>query len=151
MKRLLDSSFFFADYSLDGELFTTPSVVDELVDLQAKCRFENLLARGLTVVTPSPMSVAEVDRASRKTGDSMVLSGTDRELLAAAHELNATLYTDDFAVQNVAHGLGVPVHPLMQRRAAPVRWRFRCSGCGKYYENPGECPVCGAVIKRKLK
>ncbi|MEN6611059.1 MAG: nucleotide-binding protein [Methanoregulaceae archaeon] len=151
MKRVLDSSFFFADYPFDGELFTTPSVVGELVDLSAKCRFENLLAQGLTVQEPVPEALEKVGQASRKTGDGSVLSATDRNLLALALDTGATLHTDDFAVQNVAHALGIPVAPLRQRRADPIRWKFRCTGCGRYYRETGECPVCGAVIKRKLK
>lgn len=151
MKRVLDSSFFFAEYPFDGELFTTPTVVEELVDLSAKCRLENLLTRGLSVREPGPGALEKVGQASRKTGDGSVLSATDRDLLALALDTGATLHTDDFAVQNVAQALGIPVAPLRQRRADPIRWKFRCTGCGRYYRETGECPVCGAVIKRKLK
>ncbi len=35
MKYVLDASFFFADYPLTGEYYTTPSVVDELLILPA--------------------------------------------------------------------------------------------------------------------
>jgi UPF0271 protein len=85
------------------------------------------------------------------TRDSGVISDTDRELLALALDLEAVLYTDDFAIQNVATALGVQTHPITQRKAKRVFWKYRCSGCGKYYDHDGECPVCGAAIKRKLK
>jgi UPF0271 protein len=114
-------------------------------------RLENLTARGLRVVGPSPESLADVEKAARKTGDTSVLSATDRDILALASDLGASLHTDDFAVQNVAHALGIAVVPLKQRQAAPIRWKFRCAGCGRYYRAPGECPVCGANIKRRLK
>jgi len=151
MKQVLDASFFFADYPSEGELFTTPSVVGELRDLSAKCRFENLLARGLKVREPVPEALDQVEQASGKTGDRSVISRTDRDLLALALMLGAGLHTDDFALQNVAQSLGIPVTPLRQRRAQPIRWKFRCAGCGRYYREAGECPVCGAAIKRKLK
>jgi UPF0271 protein len=151
MKRILDASFFFADYRPPGELFTTPSVIDELVDLQAKCRYENFLSQGLTVRVPAPRYLAAVSLAAQKTGDSDVLSAADRDLLALALELGGSLLTDDFAVQNVAQALGITVVPLRERRAAAIRWKFRCTGCGRYYQGGGECPVCGAIIKRRLK
>ena len=151
MNHVLDASFFFADRSLEGDLFTTPSVVAELVDLPAKCRLENLSATGLRVAAPSCGSLADVDKAARKTGDTPVLSATDRDILALARDLGASLHTDDFAVQNVAHALGITTVPLRQKQASPVRWRFRCTGCGRYYRETGECPVCGAMIKRRLK
>ena len=71
--------------------------------------------------------------------------------LALAMDLEAVLYTDDFAIQNVAIALGVRTHPINQRKARRVFWKYRCSGCGKYFDHDGECPVCGAAIKRKLK
>ena len=80
-----------------------------------------------------------------------VISDTDRELLALALDLEAILFTDDFAIQNVAIALGVRSHPITQRKAKRVFWKYRCTGCGKYYDHDGECPVCGAAIKRKLK
>ena len=41
-----------------------------------------------------------------------MISDTDRDLLALARELGAVLYTDDFAIQNVASVLGVQTHPI---------------------------------------
>jgi len=89
--------------------------------------------------------------AAGATKDVTVISGTDRDLLALALDLEATLYTDDFAIQNVALVLGVKTLSLLQRKARRVHWKYRCSGCGRYAEHDGECPVCGAAIKRKLK
>jgi UPF0271 protein len=80
-----------------------------------------------------------------------VLSPADRDILALALELGAVLITDDFAVQNVAHRLGIATRSIRQRPARAIRWRYRCSGCGRYWQEPGDCPVCGAQIKRKIK
>jgi len=136
---------------LEGELYTTPSVFDELIDIRSKGRFEKFCALGLRVAAPRAEFLKRVDDAAVRSGDAGVVSVTDRELLALALELDAELFTDDFAIQNVAAGVGVRVTPMMQRRAKKIRWKYRCTGCGRYSDHDGECPVCGAEIKRKLK
>ncbi|KLK88963.1 nucleotide-binding protein [Methanoculleus sediminis] len=151
MMLVLDASFFFAEFPVEGAAWTTPSVVEELSDTHAKCRFEVLTAAGLRVREPREEELARVDAAALRTGDSGVLSGTDRDILALALELPAVLVTDDFAVQNVAHRLGIETRSIRQRPARPIRWRYRCTGCGRYWKEPGDCPICGAPIKRKLK
>ncbi|MFZ0005321.1 MAG: nucleotide-binding protein [Methanoregula sp.] len=151
MKYILDASFFFANYPLTGEYYTTPSVVDELLDLASKCRFDLLTESGLQVRLPDAGERARILVAAEKSGDLQVISGTDCDVLALAGELGATIVTDDFAIQNVASGLGIPVLSLQQRQAKKIQWKFRCSGCGRYFKTDGECPVCGSAIKRKLK
>jgi UPF0271 protein len=151
MKAVLDASFFFSELPLEGELFTTPSVCDELLDIRAKGNFEKLSAEGLIVRSPGPESRAAVRKAAKISRDSGVISDTDEDLLALSLELDAILYTDDFAIQNVALVLKLRTHPILQRKALQVRWKYRCSGCGRYFGHDGECPVCGAAIKRKLK
>jgi endoribonuclease Nob1 len=151
MSFVLDTSFFFGEFPAEGDTFTVPSVVDELKDIRARGNFEKWCARGLRVQSPTEESCRRVTAAAKTTKDVTVISGTDRELLALALDLGAGLYTDDFAIQNVALVLGVKTIPILQRRAKLVRWKYRCSGCGRYADHDGECPVCGAAIKRKLK
>jgi endoribonuclease Nob1 len=151
MNTVLDASFFFGDFPIEGDLFTVPPVVNELLDIRAKGNFEKWCARGLVVQSPTEKSRKQVFSVALTTKDLPVLSGTDRDLLALALDLGADLYTDDFAIQNVALVLGVKTVPILQRKARRIYWKYRCSGCGRYAEQDGECPVCGAVIKRKLK
>jgi UPF0271 protein len=151
MNAVLDASFFFGDFPAEGDTFTVPSVIDELKDIRAKGNFEKWCARGLRVQSPTEESKKRVISAAGTTKDVTVLSGTDRELLALALDLGAALYTDDFAIQNVALVLGVKTISLLQRKARRVHWKYRCTGCGRYADHDGECPVCGADIKRKLK
>jgi endoribonuclease Nob1 len=151
MNAVLDASFFFGDFPADGDTFTVPSVIDELKDIRAKGNFEKWCARGLRVQSPTGESKKRVISAAGTTKDLTVISGTDSDLLALALDLEATLYTDDFAIQNVALVLGVKTISLLQRKARRVHWKYRCSGCGRYADHDGECPVCGAAIKRKLK
>ena len=151
MKAVLDASAFFTEFSLDGEVFTTPLVCDELKDIRSKGNFEKWSAAGLRVVSPGRESLARVGEAAAKSRDKGIISATDTELLAITLELGAVLYTDDFAIQNVALVLGVTTCPIQQRKAKRIHWKYRCSGCGKYFDHDGDCPVCGAAIKRKLK
>ena len=151
MKAILDSSIFFSDFPVSGELYTTPSVCAELVDIRSKGKFEKLCAEGLQLVSPSVLSREKVMIAAKKTRDESVLSETDCDILAVALEINAVLYTDDFAVQNVAGILGVHTIPIIQRKAKRIHWKYRCSGCGRYFDHDGECLICGSIIKRKLK
>jgi UPF0271 protein len=151
MKAVIDTSLFFIEYPLSGELFTTPSVIEELVDLRSKCRYETLLTAGLMVIEPTRESMMEVLKAAQKTGDSEKISATDRDILALALDLCATIYSDDFAVQNVAHELKITVHPVLQHSAKKRVWKYRCSGCKKFFFASGDCPVCGSPIKRTIK
>jgi endoribonuclease Nob1 len=151
VKAILDSSVFFSDCPLRGELYTTPSVCDELIDIRSKGKFEKLCAEGLHIVSPDAQSKERVTSAAKKTRDSCVISETDSDLLALSLELNAVLYTDDFAIQNVADVLGVQTIPINQRKAKRIHWKYRCSGCGRYFDHDGECLICGSIIKRKLK
>ncbi len=151
MNKVLDASAFFIDLHLEGSLFTTPAVVDELKDLAAKCRYDAYAAAGLAVMEAPADTRDRVVRAAEMSGDAQVISDADAGILALALDLHATLVTDDFAVQNVAHRLGIAVQPIRQRKAKSRAWKFRCSGCGRYFGHPGICEYCGAEIRRKLK
>jgi UPF0271 protein len=151
MNAVLDASFFFGDFPAEGDLFTVPSVIDELKDIRAKGNFEKWCARGLRVQSPSEESRNRVISAAKTTKDVTVISSTDRDLLSLALDLGAELVTDDFAIQNVAIVLGVKTVPILQRRARRIHWKYRCSGCGRYAEQDGQCPACGPAITRKLK
>ena len=151
MRSVLDAGIFFSEFTVTGELFTTPSVFDELKDIRSKGNFEKLSANGLRVLSPGSESKEKVILAAKKSKDIGVISETDCELLALALELDAVLYTDDFAIQNTACILGVRTTSINQRHAKRIHWKYRCSGCGRYSGQDGECPVCGAIIKRKLK
>lgn len=151
MKTILDASFFFSDCPITGEAYTTPSVLNELIDIRSKGRYEKLSAEGLKVISASAESRRRVLQAAEKTRDVGIISDTDCDILALALDLEAVLRTDDFAIQNVAGVLGVPIIPIIQRKAKRIHWKYRCSGCGRYSDHDGECLICGSIIKRKLK
>lgn len=152
---ILDTSAFFLTFPLPGGRWTVPRVEEELRDLRGKTRFGILRDEGMGVREPSGPSLETVKEAAGMSGDLAVLSETDISLLALALDLQGTVVTDDFAIQNTAHRLAIPVRPIIQRRAGARAWKIRCTGCGKYFDQasqPGEdCPVCGSPLKRKHK
>jgi UPF0271 protein len=151
MRYAVDASFFFSEATLEGELFTPPSVVEEIADARSRCRLEVLLESGLSVASPSKESVRRVAAAAGETGDITRLSPADTDLLALALDLGAVTVTDDYAIQNVAQRLELGVEGILQRKARPRRWKFRCPGCNRRYSAPGACPVCGSPLSRSLK
>ncbi len=153
MTFVLDASAFFAagetvlaGFGPSDRLLTTPSVLAEVRDAAARCRLELALERGLAVLEPLPAALGAVDAGAVASGDADRLSATDRDLLALALEHGGTLVTDDFALQNAALRLKIGCRAIAQRRAAPRRRGYRCTGCGRYGEGAGECPICGAAI-----
>ena len=68
-------------------LVTTPSVIAEIRDPAARSRVANLYLPFLTLRSPKPESVNFVREFARKTGDAVVLSHTDMEILALAYDL----------------------------------------------------------------
>ncbi len=151
MKMVLDTSVFFGDHGCRNEIFTTWSVADELKDLASKVRFDLLRESGLVVLDPETTFVSRAREAAVSAGEEEVLSRADTDVLALAVQLGAAVVTDDYALQNVARKLGVDVIPLRQKGTSGRRWRYRCTGCGRYHKGPGECPVCGSPVKRRIK
>ena len=150
-KIVPDSTFFFTDLPLEGDLIVPPAVIGELKDLNSKMRFEKYRESGLAISEPGPGSIEEVKKAALKSGDIPVLSATDIDVAALAYETGAAVATDDFALSNTAQHMGIEVIPLQQKVAKKKKWRYRCTGCGRYYSEPGICEVCGLEIKRKVK
>lgn len=147
---VLDSPFFIEDRSLDDEqALSTPGVRDELEDA-SRFRFDAVVGEGMRVETPSDEAVSAVREAARETGDASVLSDVDVRLVALAYEEDATLVTDDYAMQNVASRLGVGTRGAGKDEIQEERdWRYQCAGCGRVYDESGRCRVCGSETTRK--
>jgi len=149
-RRVLDTSALMSGRPFEGELFTTEGVLRELRKQEANTpQLEAFLAVKVRVASPSPEGLAAVRKRAETTGDAHRLSPTDMGLLAVASDLGATLVTDDYSIQNLAQEIGLSYEPVLERGITElVRWRYRCSGCGRAYEewqNP--CPVCGAKLR----
>lgn len=82
------------------ELITTPAVVREIRDPDARARVETLYLPFLKQRSPNPKSVAVLSEFARKTGDRSVLSKTDIEVLALAYELECERNGGDWRLRS---------------------------------------------------
>ncbi|WP_224333739.1 NOB1 family endonuclease [Haloprofundus halobius] len=148
--QVLDSSAFIHEYHTDEQTASIPDVQAELEGEHA-FRFDAMEGAGMHIHIPAEGAVETIGRAAAETGDADVLSETDMRLLATSFELDATLVTDDYAMQNVAEHLGVSVKVIARDGIEEQRnWRFQCAGCGREFdENHDRCPICGSDLTRK--
>jgi rRNA maturation endonuclease Nob1 len=112
-------------------------------------------------VTQSWLQEAKVVAA--KSGDLPRLSNVDLDLLALTIALDATLYTDDYRLQNAVKNAGGKIENVGQSGAKKVwRWHLRCEGCRKTIDVPAnvdrskkgpvaECDICGSAMHIKRK
>ncbi|WP_435319526.1 NOB1 family endonuclease [Haloarchaeobius sp. TZWSO28] len=147
---VLDSSAFINEYHTSNDTATIPMVRDEL-EGESVYRYDAMEGAGMHVHIPDTETTERVRRAARETGDLDVLSDTDIRLVAASFELDGTLVTDDYAMQNVAEKLNVGVEVIARDGIDERRdWRFQCAGCGREFdENKDRCPICGSALSRK--
>jgi UPF0271 protein len=148
--NVLDSSAFIREYDTNEPTATIPRVREELTG-GSGYRFDALEGSGMHVHVPDRGAIDRVERAARGSGDFDELSRTDVRLVAAAFELDATLVTDDYAMQNVAERLSVTIEPIGRDGITEEReWLFQCVGCGRVYDDdPDRCPICGSECPRK--
>jgi len=105
---ILDSSAFINEFHTEETIASVPLVREELED-ESAYRFDALEGSGMHLHIPDGETVERIERAARETGDFEELSRTDIRLIAAAFELDGSLVTDDYAMQNVAEKLNVTV------------------------------------------
>ncbi len=148
--HVLDSSAFINEYHTDERTASIPAVREELED-ESAYRFDAMEGAGMYIHIPDTDTVERIKRAAAESGDKAELSETDLRLLAAAFELDGTLVTDDYAMQNVAEKLNVSVEVIARDGIAEQRdWIFQCQGCGREFEEHHDrCPICGTELTRK--
>ncbi|ELY44302.1 NOB1 family endonuclease [Natronorubrum sulfidifaciens] len=147
---VLDSSAFIHDFHTTEQTATIPLVREELED-ESAYRYDAMEGSGMHIHIPNGDTTEKVERAARESGDLDVLSKTDIRLVAASFELDATLVTDDYAMQNVAEKLNVTVDVIAREGIDEQRhWQYQCQGCGREFdEQKDRCPICGSGLSRK--
>lgn len=156
-KFVLDASAFYTGvpFLSSAICYTTTLVFEEIRHIKKSyCVLEALLDAGnLKVMEPEESFLAKVINIAKKTGDYFKLSSADISVLALALHLNLTLISDDYAVENVATLLNIPIKSIGTKGISKVRrWVTFCRACGKAYE-PGiiECALCGNKLRRRFK
>ena len=152
---IADSAVFIMGYPVESTLLiTVPSVVNELKSSEAAMCFDLARENGARVEVPLPRMIDEVLGMAEHTRDMEELSTTDIDILAKALERkdDATLLTDDYAVQNVAVMLGIDVKPVVQKKIRDILvWEKQCVGCRKRFDEGDVCPICGSELKKRRK
>ena len=151
MKYILDATVFFADYPVTGECYTTPSVVAELLDMKSKVRYDLLTDAGLQVCLPDVNERARVRAAAEKSGIFRFSPEPIVTSLPLPENWGRPSSQMTLRSRTWPLALEFPFSRSNSGRRKKIRWKFRCSGCGRYFKSDGECPVCGSTIKRKLK
>jgi len=148
--HILDTSAFIHEYHTDEDTASVPQVHEELEGEHA-FRFDAEEGAGMHIHIPSDGTVDRITRAASETGDADELSETDLLLVATAFELDGTLVTDDYAMQNVAERLNVDVEVIAREGITEQReWQFQCAGCGRTFDDDHDrCPICGSDLSRK--
>ncbi len=133
-----------------GEVYVPSSVVTESGVQGLDPRIESFLEAKARVLEPRREDLDVVQRASRETGDEASLSSVDRDVLALALQLGATVVTDDYSIQNVAGKLGLKYQAaVLPGIRENMGWSLRCKGCGRYWRTETDlCPVCGSRLRR---
>lgn len=145
---IADSSVFILGKDLQGDVLTVPSVVKELKDISSRMKLQ---VSDVRIEEPSLESLRRATRAAKETGDLISLSSTDLDVLAKALEYQATVATDDYAVQNVAAHLGLKIEPVLQRGIKKVvMHRWKCMACNTPFDGD-VCPVCGTPPQKRKK
>ncbi|ENN96525.1 hypothetical protein J422_01890 [Methanocaldococcus villosus KIN24-T80] len=152
MKIVLDASAILHGYNPlteDANHYITPEALEEIksnrVIVDQAIRFGKLKIR-----SPKEEFINKVKETALKTGDR--LSEQDVSVLALSLELKAILYTDDYAMQNVAKKLNINVKGIRYKTNRQIVWRKVCIGCKKIYPanyDEDECEICGSPLKRK--
>ena len=147
---VLDSSAFIHDYHTTEPTASVPLVREELTD-ESAYRFDAMEGSGMHIHIPSEETIETVRRAARELGDHEELSETDVRLIATTFELDGTLVTDDYSMQNVADRLDVTTEVIARDGISEQRsWVFQCQGCGREFEeNADRCEICGSPLSRK--
>jgi UPF0271 protein len=155
MRYILDATVIRSGMQISGqdEWFTAQSVMEELRKGRAAKNVGLLSDIYLKVLIPVKGGRVRVEAQARQTGDIDRLSDTDLDVLALALELEATIVSDDYSIQNVARCMNIKYISGIQSGIKEVyAWILRCKGCGRFYEKKiDNCPVCGSDLKTVRK
>ena len=150
VKFILDASAFIGGFlPEEDEYLTVYEVIDEVEDSQSKERLSYFLNSGkIQIKEPNPEIVKEVNNKAKETGDNLSL--TDIKLIALALELDSTIISEDYGIQNISSILKVKYKSIRESGIKNViHWEYYCIGCKKIYQKDKKtCQDCGSIIKR---
>lgn len=93
------------------KIYTVPCVISEIKDQNARARLETTVIPFLTIRSPSPISIKVITDFARRTGDLVVLSKPDVQILALAYELECELNHGDWRLRRMPGQKGLNGSP----------------------------------------
>jgi UPF0271 protein len=161
MKIVLDTSAILSGLEIedDKEYYTTPEVVNEIQDKNAKLKVELSFKDGdLKLIQPQKRFSENVNKKVELLGEIDSLSDTDKSILALALEIkgqgdDVLIATDDYSIQNVAESLSLKYISIKEGGIKKIlAWNYVCIGCGQRYDkNIILCETCGNMVKKRVK
>ena len=169
---IFDTNIFLTgiDFSLiEGDIYTTPSIIEELNDNRYKEKNRNILSkinaaietRKLKIKVPQIKYVTKINEISKITGDFNALSDADKGLLAIslelieAHGKALRIYSNDYSIENVCSELNIPFSSLYKDGIeSKIIWEIYCPHCKRIYKAEDLdkiCTICGLKLKRRSK
>ena len=144
--NILDTCAFFTQMHPNGKIATVLNIEDEIINRQSKQYYSNLKSKGLKIIEPIKESLDFIKKSATETGDIDVLSFMDLKILALGYELQGTIVSDDFAIQNVSLYIGLEIIACSGNKITELRkWKYRCSACKLITDVKNDnCSVCGS-------
>ena len=146
----------FDPAGIENEQYTVPLVEEELKKGLTSARLKTSIRTGkLKVRIPKKVFLEEVEKAAERVGDSLLLSETDKQVLALALEFKSAgrkpiIVTDDYSIQNLANSMGIEFRPLTTLGIKfRYMWVLVCPACGSRYpprKRTRVCKVCGTKL-----
>jgi len=113
--------------------------------------FENDLIK---IQSANETTIATIIEKINDAGYEKRLSYPDITALALTldlHHLGAVLYTDDYAIQNIAAMINLSYKSIATNGIKEIRkFYYECTGCKLHFSRKETiCPTCGSKIKRR--
>lgn len=151
VKYVLDSSAVIGGFlPEEDEYFTVYEVIGEIEDDASKERLSYFLNSGkIKIKTPKQESINRVRKKATKSGDNLSL--TDVKLIALSLELDSSIISEDYGIQNVSSMLNIKFKSIRELGIKEIiQWEYYCMGCRKIYsKDKKNCEDCGSIIKRR--
>lgn len=141
---------------MKGDIVIPECVAGELATKGESATLEFLEDSG-SIETAESGYLIKVRNAARETGDSIVLSPCDMQVVALALMYRGKVVSADRAILNLSLHLGLDIMDPTGGFKRQIKWYARCSGCGRWFTMSRAevlnniCPICGSRIRRKVK
>jgi len=151
VKYVLDSSAFIGGFlPEEDEYFTVHEVIDEVGDDISKERLSYFLnSEKIKIKDPKQENIDKVVKKTMESGDNLSL--TDIKIIALSLELDSSIISEDYGIQNVSSMLNIRFKSIRELGIKKIIWwEYYCMGCKKKYSKDKKiCGDCGNIIKRR--